>query len=568
MLLLWSKKTHFFRKLFVNFNTCFPPSTLTVFRKLCSEIESNFSKSTSLSFSAAKHGSFYQTPPKLSNQYLEDTSLLRYLKRTLPQEVFEKVNKDLLEFGEAIVANIDQLSKQCEALPPQLIIYNAWGKREEKLWTCDAWKKMHNLSAKEGLVAIGYERKFGEFSRLYQMAKLYLYAPSSGLYTCPLAMTDGAAKTIETLGLTHPVFVAAYSRLVSRDPKFFWTSGQWMTERQGGSDVAGGTETVAFPQNDGTFRLFGYKWFSSATDANIALTLARIADSQGQVIQGTKGLTMFYLETCLPEGGLNNLEMVQLKEKLGTRQLPTAELLLKGTVAYRMSEAGRGVAEISNMLSMTRIHNAIAAVASMRRILNLARDYSFKRIAFGKLIINHPLHMHILASLETEVRGSLLFLLEIIHWLGKLENGKATDTETLLFRMLTPVLKLFTAKQAVAVVSEGLEAFGGQGYMENTGLPGILRDVQVLPIWEGTTNILSLDVLRSISRSNKEVLKAYYHDILERTEMAKSIEYLKESYAMVIGSLNTVLQFVQINPDKLEVAARDFAYSLARVFIV
>lgn len=142
-----------------------------------------------------------------------------------------------------------------------------------------------------------------------------------------------------------------------------------MTEKGGGSDVANGTETVAVHEGGDAYRLYGYKWFSSATDSDMSLTLARIVDSDGSSIQGTKGLTMFYLETRA-EGTneLNNIDVVKLKNKLGTRQLPTAELLLDGTRALKMSNEGRGVASIADMLQITRLHNSLSAVSGMRQV--------------------------------------------------------------------------------------------------------------------------------------------------------------------------------------------------------
>lgn len=222
-------------------------------------------------------------------------------------------------------------------------------------------------------------------------------------------------------------------------------------------------------------------------------------------MQGTRGLSLFYLETNDERGQYNNLEIQCLKNKLGTRQLPTAELLLDGTKAQLVGEEGRGVVGISPMLTITRIHNSIASISLMRRVLQLSRDYSTRRLAFGKYIADHPLHMRTLSQMEVETRGCVLFTLEICRLLGLEECGMATSTEKNLLRILTPITKLYTAKQAIVIASEGLESFGGQGYIEDTGLPTFLRDAQVLPIWEGTTNILSLDVLRVLQKTGGEV---------------------------------------------------------------
>ncbi|TNN43269.1 Acyl-CoA dehydrogenase family member 11 [Liparis tanakae] len=446
-------------------------------------------------YAAARIGSFFQERPVLKNPFLEDALLRGYLRRHLPQQTSWA---ELSAFGERVAGEVDGWGRECEVTPPRLVHFDPWGRRVDRIVTSSAWKRMKDLSAQEGLVAIGYERSFGEWSRVYQMSKLFIFSPSSGLYTCPLAMTDGAAKVIQASGVSWPV-EEAFSRLTARQPERFWTSGQWMTERQGGSDVGSGTETVAVPQTDGSYQLHGFKWFTSATDADMALTLAREQDGSGATAPGSRGLSLFYVEVSRGEDGrLKGIEVQRLKDKLGTRQMPTAELLLAGLPAHRLSEKGRGVASIANMLTITRIHNS------------LSRDYASRRSAFGKLLKDHPLHLQTLARMEVETRGAFLLVMDVCRLLGREESGVATRRDAHLLRLLTPVAKLYTGKQAVAVVSEGLESFGGQGYMEDTGLPALLRDAQVLSIWEGTTNVLSLDVLRCVARSSGTVLHAYF----------------------------------------------------------
>lgn len=521
----------------------------------------------SLPFSSAKIGCFFQEKPVLKNSFLEDALLRGYLRRHLPEEA---IVSDLCAFGGRVAAEVDGWGRDCEVSPPHLVQYDAWGRRVDHINTSAAWKRMKDLSAREGLISIGYERHYGEWSRVYQMSKLFLFSPSSGLYTCPLAMTDGAAKVIESFGISWPV-EEAFNRLTTRKAEYFWTSGQWMTERQGGSDVANGTETVAVPQPDGSYKLHGYKWFTSATDADMTLTLARVQDSTGATIPGSRGLSLFYAEVCRDESGqLKGIEVQKLKDKLGTRQMPTAELLLDGLPAHRLSVEGRGVASIANMLTITRIHNSLSAAGAMRRVVQLARDYATRRRAFGKLLKDHPLHMQTLARMEVETRAAFLLVMDVCRLLGREETGVATELDSLLLRLLTPVVKLYTGKQAVAVVSEGLESFGGQGYIEDTGLPGLLRDAQVLSIWEGTTNVLSLDVLRCVARSSGMVFHAYFSHTKSLLAGASEVSTLSPAVKAVQGALSKLQQVVQDavtkEPMYLELAARDLAYSLARIY--
>lgn len=522
-------------------------------------------KPTWIPFTHASVGNFFQVKPKLRNPFLADPLLQRFLYHSVPEEVYHEISKDLKCFGKRIVDEINDLGWECEKHLPTLNCQDAWGNRVDLLETCNAWKQQHDISAEEGLVAIGYERQLNEWSRLHQFSKLYLYAPSAGMYTCPLAMTDGAAKTIEVVAPENPLFQKGFKNLTSRNPASFWTSGQWMTEKKGGSDVANGTETVAVPEN-GFYRLYGYKWFSSASDSNMALTLAKeLRNSDDSLVN--EGLSLFYLETRSEEGCLNNIQVMRLKDKLGTKPVPTAELLLDGCIAHKMSKEGHGVSAIANMLNITRLYNAIGAVSSMRRILMLARDYSQNRTAFGLKISEYPLHMQVLSRMEIEVRGALLLVLKAAVLLGKSELKLASSDESLLLRLILPLLKLYTAKQAVSVISEGLEAFGGQGYMEDTGLPVFLRDAQVLPIWEGTTNILSLDVLRSFSKSNFEALKSLEKSMQLSLELAKKEPEWLAYCAKVENSLKYILHFVEKFPELLPIACRDLSYSLARTYI-
>jgi hypothetical protein len=234
-----------------------------------------------------------------------------------------------------------------------------------------------------------------------------------------------------------------------------------------------------------------------------------------------------------------------------------------------VSDEGRGVASIANLLTLTRIHNALSSAANMRRVINLARDYSMKRECFGKTIKDHQLHIRNLANMEVEARAATLFTLELARLLGLDDCHKISAIDQEMFRLLTPLAKLYTAKQAVAVTSEGLECFGGMGYLEDTGLAGLLRDSQVLPIWEGTTNILSLDVLRAIQKSNGSVLVTFGKEMTRRLSAVKAsptIE-LHESAIKVQRDMERTLDFAQKHTKKLELAARDFAYGLARTYM-
>lgn len=341
-----------------------------------------------------------------------------------------------------------------------------------------------------------------------------------------------------------------------------------MTEKRGGSDVASGTETLALHATGDQYKLYGYKWFSSATDSDMSLTLARITDSNGNHTVGTKGLTMFYLQTYDEKTNeLNGINIVKLKNKLGTRQLPTAELLLDGTLAHKMSDEGRGVAAIADMLQITRLHNSISAAACMRRCLMMSIDYAKKRKAFGKFLNEYSLHNRTLAKLEIEARAGFVLTMEMARLLGKVENNIATNEDKLILRLMNPVTKLYTAKQAIATASESLEAIGGQGYIEDTFLPRALRDAQVLSIWEGTTNVLSLDVLRVLMKTNGEALQCFASVVNSKIGVALTGDNeLSDAAKLIKLKLKEISTVIAQDPRSLEAGARCFAYSLARVY--
>ncbi|HJP86865.1 MAG TPA: acyl-CoA dehydrogenase family protein [Gemmatimonadaceae bacterium] len=493
--------------------------------------------------------------PQLANQYDDDALLRSYLRWRMPAPVLADVEPDLRRLGQRAVTDILALGEEAEQSPPRHVPYDPWGKRVDRIETSDAWGELDRISAAEGIVATAYERAHGIYSRIDQFARLYLFAPSSALYSCPLAMTDGAARFLEVYGdeSTRSVF----AHLTSRDPRQFWTSGQWMTERSGGSDVAS-TSTIAKCESGNDYRLYGLKWFTSATTSQVAMTLARIEGAP----TGGSGLSVFLVTLRDRDGALRNIRVERLKGKLGTRALPTAELTLEGTPARLVGGAGDGIRKISTLFNVTRVYNAVAAVAGMRRALALATDYAKRRTAFGKPLIEHPLHVETLAELSLQFRAGFMLAFRIVELLGKEECGEASEIELQLLRLLTPVAKLYTAKQAVAVASEAVEAFGGAGYIEDTGIPQLLRDAQVLPIWEGTTNVLSLDTLRAIQKA--DALSAWIADLRRRlSRLGKSAEITRVG-AAVDAIENFFARSSASLSDAHQAAARSIAYSLAR----
>lgn len=214
------------------------------------------------------------------------------------------------------------------------------------------------------------------------------------------------------------------------------------------------------------------------------------------------------------------------------------------------------------------MHNACVAVASMSRALQLARDYATKRVAFGKPISEQPLHVETLASMEVELAAGVQLIFRVAELLGKEETGQASEAESTILRLLTPLAKLYTGKQVVAVTSEALECFGGAGYMEDTGIPRLLRDAQTLAIWEGTTNVLSLDALRAIEKEGAFApFMADARDRLDRCRLPELAEGVRRAQD-ALGKVEAYLSMASREGlDFAQAGGRQFAYSLTRTYV-
>jgi alkylation response protein AidB-like acyl-CoA dehydrogenase len=500
---------------------------------------------------------FRQSPPTLGNQYDSDSLLREYLERTLPPELLARFEPAYRDLGELNGGELFRLSLADLDNEPVHTVWDPWGNRIDRVEVTDVWKRAQVISAEHGLVAAGYDSELGPHARIHQHVLNYVAQASLDTYNCPLAMTDGAARTLLDSG-NQALIDHALPRLLSRDPATMWTSGQWMTELIGGSDVAQ-TETVARRDGD-RWRLYGTKSFTSATTADMALTLARPEGNP----PGGRGLAMFYLELRDDDGRLQNLQINRLKDKFGTRKLPTAELTLDGVEAVPVAGLENGVRNITPMLNITRTWNAVAAVLGMQRAVALTRDYANKREAFGATLIDKPLHVDTMAEMVAETQGAFLLAFRVVELLGRIESGEASPAEELVSRLLTPIGKLTTGKQAVVVASEALESFGGAGYVNDTGLPKLLADAQVLPIWEGTTNVLSLDTLRALRQDG--VWDAFVGEIRTRLGAAKDprLQAAVERSQTAVQHAGRWLQETLEERPLLEAGARRFAMTLGR----
>ena len=429
-------------------------------------------------------------PEPLSISYWEASPDFRALcRRKLAPDAYAWAEPQFAAMGERAANEVAPLAAIADRERPRLVTHDARGERINLVEYHPAYREMERIAYGSGMIAMKYRtHEHSHAAPINGFALGYLFAMAeAGLY-CPVCMTDGVARVLTRHG-THEQVMRVVPHLTSSDPRTLWTGGMFLTERAGGSDV-GANETVARKDAGGTWRLTGQKWFCSNVDAQAVLVTARVDG------EGTKGLRTFLLETRDNPG----FTIDRLKEKLGVRSMATGEVTLNGA---RAEEVG-GFAAMAEMLNLSRLYNAVASVGVIGRAVHEARTYIERRHAFGRPVIEWPLAQETFFDLEAEHVAALLLTFETVELLARSDAGDADATR--LLRILTPIAKAVTGKLAVPCVSEAMELIGGNGYIEESPMPRLLRDAQVLPIWEGTTNILMLDALRVMNKDDSHEL--------------------------------------------------------------
>lgn len=496
----------------------------------------------------------FQAPPRIRNQYDDDAAFQRGLQLFLPKDVRKDIATELSEFGSKVLSpQVLSWVLDAERNTPNVKQFDSWGRRRDELVTSEGWRNLQDLGIAEGMVAIPYENLHGEYSRVYHFAKYALWCGSAAWVNCPTLMVDGVATLFRKhlndgrLPLDQrKILQSAYDKLTSRDPKVAWTTGQWMTERQGGSDVSM-TETLATYSLDNTLSvkasdgqdlgpwlIDGFKWFSSATDANMVVMLARTSKSISTFFAPMRK-TLAQIDVLGNDTELNGISIQRLKNKLGTRALPTAELELKGVRAWLIGEEGRGTKEIATVLNIARVHNGVTAIGLWGRGLGAVRAFINTRVVGRRPLWERTSFMRTVARMHCEYRANVLFNFFVAALLGVIEqepiarfNGQTPNDDCLgkipgltsitmaehLFRVFTPVLKGHCSKTAIAGLQECMECMGGVGYLENEdmqyNIARLYRDANVMPIWEGTTDMMADDAILRVffGKIGEEVLSS------------------------------------------------------------
>jgi alkylation response protein AidB-like acyl-CoA dehydrogenase len=310
-----------------------------------------------------------------------------------------------------------------------------------------------------------------------------------------------------------------------------------MTEILGGSDVRASTHTIAKQIENNKYALYGLKWFTSAIDADVTFTLAKIQNKDESIDDSP---TLFFVKVRNEDGQLNNINPTRLKDKMGTRQLPTAELILEGTMAEIASKPKQGIQNIMNLANITRLHNITSSVAFMRRIIALVEDYSYKRKVFSYQLFKQPLHIIAYSNMKAILEGNFLMLFQLVKMQNKLELNPDYKNKN-IFRMLLPMGKAFAGRCSEEVCIEGIQCFGGVGYMENSHIPVILRDTIVTSIWEGTINVLSFDFIK-VKKTISNSYQSFLDDIAKRLNLMYIIQKINFKILEIMKKLRKIFQ--------------------------
>ncbi|MCQ8769606.1 acyl-CoA dehydrogenase family protein [Streptomyces telluris] len=494
---------------------------------------------------SATHDVFNQAPPLTGFTTADDPALLEALRR----DGGAWGEAEVRELGaRAGTEEVQDWARTAEAHPPVLRTHDRYGHRVDEVEFHPSWHRLMAAAVESGQHAAPWaEARPG--AHLVRAAKFYVWAQAEPGHGCPVSMTYAAVPALRA----QPALAAAYEPLLAsrtydyglRPPlgKQGLIAGMSMTEKQGGSDVRANT-TTAVPAGDGSYVITGHKWFTSAPMSDVFLVLA----------QAPEGLTCFLMPRVLPDGTRNAMRLQRLKDKLGNRSNASAEIEYEQAVAWPVGEPGRGVRTIVEMVNMTRLDCVIGSAAGMRAGLRQALHHAAHRKAFGAELIDQPLMRNVLADLAVESEAATVLAMRLAAALDRSEAGDAA--ESALRRLGLAAGKYWVCKRGAAHAAEALECLGGNGYVEESGMPRLYREAPLLSIWEGSGNVAALDVLRALTKE-PAALDAYFAEVGEAAGADPRLDAAAARLRDLLGELT--------DPGRAQLLARRLAEQLTLV---
>ncbi|MEX2290590.1 MAG: acyl-CoA dehydrogenase family protein [Mycobacteriales bacterium] len=496
---------------------------------------------------AATHEVTNQPPPLTGHDVAADPVLLAGLDREGSGWYLD----DLHRLGR--LAGSEQAQRwgdQANRHEPELRTHDRYGHRVDEVDFHPAWHALMDVAVSEGLAGAPWaDPQPG--AHVARAAGFFTWSQVEAGHGCPVSMTYAVVPALRTT----PELAAVYEPLLTSrtyDPglrvptgKAGLLAGMGMTEKQGGSDVRANT-TVATPQADGSWTLRGHKWFTSAPMCDLFLVLAQVAAPSG----GT-GLSCFLVPRVLPDGTRNVFRIQRLKDKLGNRSNASAEPEFDGTVAELVGEPGRGVHTILSMVAATRLDCVIGSAAGIRAAVVQATHHAAHRSAFGSRLLDKPLMRNVLADLQVESEAATTLMLRLAGAADRAERGDGQ--EQAFKRIATAVGKYWVCKRFPSVAAEALECLGGNGYVEESGMPRLYREAPLNSVWEGSGNVNALDVLRALTREPAGV-EAFFAEL----ELARGAD------PRLDGAVRA-LQAGLADPDEIESRTRRLVEQMALV---
>ncbi|MFJ9412814.1 acyl-CoA dehydrogenase family protein [Streptomyces sp. NPDC101227] len=491
------------------------------------------------------HEVLNQAPPLTEFSTADEPALLEALRR------------EGAEWGETEVSALGALAgtqavqdqaRWAEEHPPRLHTHDRFGHRVDEVEFHPAWHQLMTVAVEHGLHGAPWsDDRPG--AHLVRAAKFYVWSQAEPGHGCPISMTYAAVPALRAA----PDLAAQYEPLLAsrtydfglRAPlgKAGLIVGMSMTEKQGGSDVRANT-TRAVPAGDGTYRITGHKWFTSAPMSDVFLALAQTAE----------GLSCFLVPRVLPDGTLNGMRLMRLKDKLGNRSNASSEIEYDEAVAWPVGEPGRGVRTIVEMVNMTRLDCVLGSAAGMRAGLRQALHHTAHRRAFGRELDQQPLMRAVLADLAIESEAATLLAMRLAAAVDRAQAGDAG--EAALRRLALAAGKYWVCKRGSTHAAEALECLGGNGYVEESGMPRLYREAPLLSIWEGSGNVAALDVLRALGKE-PAALDAFFAEVDAAAGADRRLDAAVAGVREMLGGLAV--------PERAQLMARSLAERMALV---
>ncbi len=449
-----------------------------------------------------------QPPPLVGHDVVtSDAALVEAVTRHASAEVVD----DLIALGrEAGSAEAREHAMLANTHEPELTTYDRFGNRIDEVAFHPSWHWLMTRAVGHGLQAAPWEQSDAgsEHAHVRRAAGFLAWSQTEPGHGCPISMTYAAVPALrvdETLAKEWTPALAATTYDPGIRPvadKAGALAGMGMTEKQGGSDVRANVTEARPTQVEGEYTLHGHKWFTSAPMNDVFLVLA----------QAPEGLSCFVVPRALPDGSRNRLDVVRLKDKLGNRSNASSEIELDGTLARRLGDEGRGVRTIIEMVAATRLDCVLGSASLMRHALAEASWHVAHRSAFGSLLADKPLMQNVVADLAVESEAATALAIRLAAAVDRIDDPHEAAHERALRRIALPLAKFWVCKRTPGFVAEALECLGGNGYVEDSGLPLLYREAPLNSVWEGSGNVNALDVLRALARE-PEALAAWITEV-------------------------------------------------------